>query len=403
MQKDSLSPKSKINLTSSKMILLGYCITLTLFSTVLYIDYKIQKGQLLVIDSSVISTQKMSTITKLIETARKRVNLSHHMLDTEDVFEKDEISMTISALGKQFITNYSYLHKQNLLPKEKQILDDLDIKFEIVRQKLRQVAELALEDNEETNNIAREIILKEIVPEQQVIVDGFMSILSDTQQHTYDSRAVALIDYQENNFKRNILIILMFFASLIVIVSVLKRITSVEAQLHSLSLIDALTGIPNRRSFDMHLDMVWQICLRKQKPLSLILIDIDYFKKYNDFYGHQQGDICLSQVASIIKQVSNRTYDLAARYGGEEFAIILPEAGEDDVKLMANKLIKQINSENIPHEKSEIANHITLSLGIITRIPTVDSNVSELIKLADQGLYLSKERGRNQVNSPQTK
>lgn len=390
-------PKAYIKSNSTKFLLIGYILLIVLFSVLLVLDSQIQKGQINVINSSVKSTTKMKTIVDLIETARKRVALSHDMISADDIFDKDEISLTISELGMDFIRSYSALLQSPLTPEEKKAFASLDPKFEEVRQKLRQVATLALEDNPVSDERARNIILNEIVPLQQVIIDKFMQILSDIQNLIHDSRTLALDNYANNKHYRNLLIVLMLFASMIVIIWVIKRLTSIEGKLNSLSLIDGLTNIANRRSFDKHLSMVWGNCMREAKPISLLLIDIDYFKKYNDFYGHQQGDKCLVIVAEIIQSIAKRTSDLAARYGGEEFAIILPNDNKNDAYKLATKLISMINNENIAHEKSDVANHVTISVGISTIIPLQDTSYLELIKMADKGLYESKENGRNQA------
>lgn len=392
-----LKQLSYLKSNSAKFLLIGYILLMVLFSVLLLMDSQIQKGQITVINSSVISTTKMKNIVDLIEVARKRVAMSHDMISAEDVFDKDEISQTISALGREFIMSYSGLLKMQLSANEKHILKQLNPKFEIVRLKLRNIASLALEDNQQTDEQARKIILTEVVPLQQVIIDGFMQILSDIQNKMHQSRTLALDNYNSNKQYRGILIALMFIASMIVIIWVIKRLTSIENKLYSLSLIDGLTNIANRRSFDNHLKMAWGSCMRESKPISLLLIDIDFFKKYNDCYGHQKGDKCLIIMASIIKCIAKRTNDLAARYGGEEFAIILPNDNEKDALDLAKQLLEMVNKENITHKESDIANHVTISVGVASMIPQKNTNYLQLIKAADQGLYISKENGRNQV------
>jgi diguanylate cyclase (GGDEF)-like protein len=383
---------------STKLLVIGYILLIILFSLLLLMDSAIQKGQINAIKSSDIATLKMKTIVGLIEVARKRVSLSHEMISTDDIFEKDDISQKISELGTEFILNYSQLLKQDLTPFEKDILNSINPKFEIIRQNLRNVTELAIENTAAHDEEDRKIILYRIVPMQQIIVNGFMQILSQIQQIMHSVSEEALIDYSKNKQYRYILISIMFLASMFILVWVIKRLSSIEQKLHSLSLTDGLTGIANRRNFDNHLAMVWMLCYREKVSTSLLLIDIDYFKKYNDFYGHQKGDECLIQIASVIKSMAQRTNDLAARYGGEEFSIILPKTEQDSAIKIAESLIEAVNKEKIPHETSNVSSHVTISIGVASVIPSKKTSYLELIKMADEGLYFSKEKGRNQVN-----
>ncbi|MGY6529488.1 MAG: diguanylate cyclase [Cyanobacterium sp.] len=172
---------------------------------------------------------------------------------------------------------------------------------------------------------------------------------------------------------------------------------NLEVKLNRLATIDSLTKIYNRQSFDFRLSNEWSRCDRTQKPLSLILCDIDYFKPYNDFYGHQAGDECLKKVASIMDSIVKRSSDFLARYGGEEFAIILPNTPSPGAVIIANTIKEEVESAYLPHQKSEISQHITLSLGISTVIPSNRYSPEDLLNNADKALYQAKKNGRNRV------
>nr|WP_256386692.1 diguanylate cyclase [Hydrocoleum sp. CS-953] len=161
--------------------------------------------------------------------------------------------------------------------------------------------------------------------------------------------------------------------------------------------LDGLTQIPNRRSFDEYLALEWQRHLREQQFLSLIMIDIDYFKRYNDHYGHQGGDNCLIRVAQAISQVPQRPTDLVARYGGEEFAVILPNTNIEGAFTIAESIRQAIASVSIPHAQSEVSQFVTLSLGGASMIPTIKGTSEDLIALADHALYKAKRQGRDRV------
>ncbi len=168
-------------------------------------------------------------------------------------------------------------------------------------------------------------------------------------------------------------------------------------KLQKLAILDGLTGIANRRYFDLVIDQEWQRLTRGQQPLSLILCDIDYFKAYNDTYGHQQGDRCLQQVAQILRQSIKRPADLAARYGGEELALILPNTDYRGAWCVAQRVLRQLAREQIPHPKSPVSQFVTLSLGVATKIPERSHSFRNLIDVADKYLYQAKQAGRNRL------
>ncbi|RJP79138.1 MAG: GGDEF domain-containing protein [Desulfobacteraceae bacterium] len=168
-------------------------------------------------------------------------------------------------------------------------------------------------------------------------------------------------------------------------------------KLQRLATIDGLTQIPNRRRFDEHLSNEWNRMKRDRKPISLILCDIDFFKLYNDHYGHQEGDGCLQAVAEAIQASAKRPADLAARYGGEEFAMILPDTDITGAIHIAHKACRAISELRIPHALSTVEKHITLSLGVACAIPSQEKAPEDLIREADNALYQAKKKGRNRV------
>jgi diguanylate cyclase (GGDEF)-like protein/PAS domain S-box-containing protein len=168
-----------------------------------------------------------------------------------------------------------------------------------------------------------------------------------------------------------------------------------NGKLQMLSVIDGLTQIPNRRRFDEYLEAEWQRLCREQKPIALIMCDIDFFKLYNDNYGHQAGDECLKKVAGAISTTACRSTDLAARYGGEEFVVVLPGTDLDGAMIIAERIRNNVNELKIIHEKSNVNDYVTLSLGVAAVIPGHDHIAEDLIVRADQALYEAKESGRN--------
>lgn len=179
----------------------------------------------------------------------------------------------------------------------------------------------------------------------------------------------------------------------------LSELKEANFKLESLSTLDGLTGISNRRSFDNYIDMSLKNCARADKPISLIMADIDFFKNYNDNYGHLQGDDCLIKVAKAMASSIKRPLDFVARYGGEEFAVILPETDEEGAKVIAETIRKNVEDLKITHEHSTAAPYVTLSLGIETMMPKADYSANELIENADKALYKAKQNGRNQFSA----
>jgi len=169
--------------------------------------------------------------------------------------------------------------------------------------------------------------------------------------------------------------------------------------LRTIALIDGLTGVANRRKFDNDLEIQWRHCQREQLPLSLIMLDVDYFKHYNDHYGHLAGDTCLRAVANALMQSLNRPNDLAARYGGEEFAVILPNTDAAGALHIATQIIVAVRELGIEHVTSDAAPTVTVSAGIATLVPVAGLTKDDLIIAADKHLYSAKHAGRNQVAS----
>lgn len=168
--------------------------------------------------------------------------------------------------------------------------------------------------------------------------------------------------------------------------------------LHNMAFADGLTGVANRRLFDERLEAEWRRCNRSQQPLSLIMIDIDYFKLYNDHYGHQMGDDCLRAVATALQSRFRRPYDLLARYGGEEFVCLLPDTDLSGALVMANGLLESVNALKIEHVRSSLDHVVSISLGVSSENFVVSGSSHEgLLQRADASLYLAKRKGRGQV------
>nr|WP_034644005.1 diguanylate cyclase [Desulfovibrio inopinatus] len=169
--------------------------------------------------------------------------------------------------------------------------------------------------------------------------------------------------------------------------------------LERLASVDGLTDIPNRRRFDEVLDMEFQRARRDGTPLGVILIDIDFFKHFNDTYGHAAGDECLRRVARVLSRSLKRPADFVARYGGEEFVAVVPGTPLDGTMALADAMRQSVFEEHIPHAASTAADFVTISLGAESLVPHSTDSSEQLLKNADEALYLAKQNGRNQVQT----
>jgi diguanylate cyclase (GGDEF)-like protein len=176
-----------------------------------------------------------------------------------------------------------------------------------------------------------------------------------------------------------------------------KQLRELAVELQNQTLADGLTGIPNRRRFDEHMESEFRRAKRSVSPLSLIMIDVDSFKDYNDNYGHQKGDDCLIMIAAALARALGRPCDLVARYGGEEFMAVLPNTNAEGALSLAETMRSEIQLLGIDHAFSKVAPHITISLGVVTQIPAHNTTIPHLIGAADRALYQAKRSGRNCV------
>jgi diguanylate cyclase (GGDEF)-like protein/PAS domain S-box-containing protein len=176
-----------------------------------------------------------------------------------------------------------------------------------------------------------------------------------------------------------------------------QQLISLQKEMEELSFRDGLTGVANRRRFDAIVELEWGNARRNQQPLSMLMMDIDYFKQYNDRYGHLEGDACLKHVARILNSAATRARDLLARFGGEEFVLVLPETDEAAACKLAERCRDLILAERIPHEPSPIGPVLTISLGACTVTPSHGDELRPFIDAVDKRLYQAKQQGRNRI------
>lgn len=176
-----------------------------------------------------------------------------------------------------------------------------------------------------------------------------------------------------------------------------EELLRLHRELEALSLTDGLTGIANRRMFDQRLDTEWADARRSAKPLSLVILDIDCFKQYNDAYGHVAGDECLKRVAGLLGEVARRPRDVVARFGGEEFILLLPETDAATARALAEQVEARIAAQGVPHAGSVVTDRVTVSMGVGTTVPGEGATPRAFVALVDRLLYAAKHAGRNRI------
>jgi len=174
-----------------------------------------------------------------------------------------------------------------------------------------------------------------------------------------------------------------------------EELAKANEKLEQLSKSDGLTGIANKRYFGEYLKQEWLRCMRAESPISLLFIDVDYFKLYNDNYGHLEGDICLKKIARVLDESIHRSADMVFRYGGEEIAVILPDTEHHGMCHMGEIMVQSVRALKMPHAYSPAADVVTISAGGVTVVPEQGQREDVLVRQADQGVYQAKKQGRN--------
>lgn len=228
--------------------------------------------------------------------------------------------------------------------------------------------------------------LKEAEDTQQIPVIIMTSL--DGDEHEEHGFLLGAVDYIRKPFKKAIL-----KARVDTQMRILKQIQTIE----QLGLVDALTEVSNRRYFDRQIQYEWGRAIREREAISLMMIDVDKFKQYNDAYGHPQGDRMLHAVGQTLRNTLNRSVDILCRYGGEEFVAILPGTDIDGAIIVAERMRRAIEEMAVPNINRGLVTQATVSIGVASTSPSVGDSVLELMERADQMLYQAKKQGRNQV------
>ena len=423
---------SQIYSKSSSIVSMLIFTAIVFLSLVFFISYTYSDflSELeVVLSKEEIESKKMQVNSELMELARSRTRITSKILDTEDYFEKDDLNMRLESFAGRFSMLRETLLEFSLTEEEQGIIERNDKIISKILPAQRTVVELSMAGTEENKNLAKGLLYDVVLPGQEELIQSLGRLVSIEQNkiaELTEKSNQSLQSITKRNLKVvTIVVIIAIIISIIVVLRIRK--VQLELQIYSKTLLqvvesleqqvdertkelselniqlkdnsekDELTGLYNRRKFNAFIEEEYSRSSRLGSCFSLILIDIDYFKLYNDNYGHTKGDECLATVARIMRDALPRSIDFIARYGGEEFVIILPSTEFDGAKNVANVIREAIVSENIEHSYSKVENFITISQGITTYHSEDSLTITEIVNNADQSLYRAKSNGRNRV------
>lgn len=425
---------SQITTNSRSVVLLVILTILVFVSLVVFISFsynELLKQLESVLSEELVESKKMKLNSELMEIARDRTRLTSEILVTDDYFKKDGLNVELESYAGEFTKLRSLLLALPLTDEERLILESNDAIVSIILPKQREAAELAMSNAPEDIRRARNILYNTVLLGQNKLVDSFQHLITLEQDKisrlTYES-ITSLETIKKSIIKTVIVVSIIAIIFSVVIVLRIKRIqlelsiysktlfeinASLESQvdertkdLSALNSIlkdnsehDELTKLYNRRKFNHFIESEFERVNRANSLFSLIIIDIDYFKAYNDGYGHQKGDECLTAVATIMRDCLPRFIDFIARYGGEEFVIILPSTDMDGAIKIAETVRVAVNNASIEHKYSSSASHVTISQGVTTYHGSDSTPLEKVIKNADDALYTAKSNGRNRVET----
>jgi diguanylate cyclase (GGDEF)-like protein len=326
------------------------------------------------------------------DAVRKRTISIQRMLNDEDVFDRDAESLKFMAYATEFAEARKVLFQMRSTPEILELNKRISDAVNYAKPFHEKLVELLIHGNAPKNEL-KAISREGGKAAQKVVL--LLDRLVDLQQAHYEK---AIADHEESQKKFGIIAASVYAGSLIIAIFVVRLTTHRYKHVSRLSILDGVTGSYNRRYFDMVIEEEWKRSMREYTPISLIMADIDFFKSYNDEYGHQMGDICLFSVAKIMGGQLKRASDFIARYGGEEFVIVLPNTNAENARIMAERLRRSVEEARIKAANEDVSSWVTVSIGVATTTAEFDQLSAAIVKAADQALYKSKHEGRNRVS-----
>ncbi len=377
----------------SKTTLLGFAVVILLSAAVVMaLLIQVDVWSKAAFDLVKNNSQQVRLIMIMRDVVQKREISIQRMLHMKGIFERDAESIRF----RSFAGIYAHARQELMETSTNTDLHDMLLSVDEAVAHAYPFHENLIERLVSAN--ASEEELRSIVVQGRIASSTVLSLLDkivDSQSNVYEG---VVADYEKSR-QLTLSVIAIIFAVIALVVTYVLRLSGRQfKQISRLTIIDDVSGTYNRRYFDMVLEEEWKRSMREYTPLSLLMVDIDYFKAYNDSYGHQMGDVCLYAIGKILSGQLNRSADFTARYGGEEFAIVLPNTRAEYARLLAERIRRSVEEARIKAGNEQVSPWVTVSIGLATTTAEYEQSSALLVKAADRCLYESKHDGRNRVS-----
>ncbi len=377
---------------SNRTTIFGYLVVVSMFVVLiimllLQVDTWSKRGFELVRNNM----QQAQLVMTMRDAVQKRVLTVQGMISMPGKFDRDQASVRYYNMAGVYASAREQLLQTHLDKSMMQRMNQLDQAVDYAEPFYNNMVEMLI--FEDINRAELQAIFVEGTQASEKVL-LMLDRIVELQTQSYDN----VIQNYEISRRYTLLGVIGVLALIMVVVTFAVRASSRQfSQASRMSIVDEVTEIYNRRYFDMVLEEEWKRSMREYTPISLLMLDIDYFKPYNDTYGHQKGDECLHEIAAIMSQQLKRASDFSARYGGEEFAIVLPNTNAEHARLLAERIRRAVEDARIKAGVDTISPWLTVSIGVATATAEFEQSSSTLIKAADNCLYQSKREGRNRV------
>ena len=339
------------------------------------------------------NSQQVRLVMTMRDAVLKRELVIQRMLNMGEAFDRDDASIYFHNLGGIYASARERLMQTSVDAVLLDHLISLDEAVAYVSPYYEKLIEKLVFEDVDANKLEADVM------QGQLASRTVLSLLDQIVENQSGVHENIVADYEQSRHYTLIIIAIIFLLIVAVVVVALRTSGRQFKHVSRLAIIDAVSGTYNRRYFDMVLNEEWMRSMREYTPLSLLMVDIDYFKDYNDSFGHQMGDDCLFTIGKILSGELKRTADFTARYGGEEFAIVLPNTKAEYARLLAERLRRAVEEARIKAGKDEVSPWVTVSIGLATTTAEYEQKSNALVKAADNCLYESKRNGRNCVSA----
>lgn len=322
---------------------------------------------------------------------RKREVSIQRMLSRSDRFERDDEYVRFTGYAAAYAEAREKLESLITSPEIREHYQRVQDAINYAQPFHEQLTEALIHGNMDEGEI-RAIAAEGSRAQEKVVLllDRLVTMQRERHQQVIE-------DYHQTRRQILLLTVLIYVVSIVIAVIVVRQSSKRFKYVSRLSIMDEITGAYNRRYFDMVLEEEWKRSMREYTPVSLVMVDVDFIKAYNEKFGQQMGDVCLYSVAKIISGQLKRAADFIARYGGEEFAVVLPNTNAENARLLAERIRRSVEEARIQSANDSVSPWVTISIGVATTTAEFNQSSSVLIKAADQAMYKSKQAGRNRV------